>query len=107
MTAIAGVWRIIVITIVTIGTVKTGMCPVQLVITVMNREGGRLPAGGRGMAHRTIRWDDQDNVIWIQTCVVIWGMAAFTGIGRVVVIPMVTSIAIVGNGYVRSGEGVD
>ena len=84
-----------------------GMCPDQWVVIIVDREAGRFPAWSRGVTHRTIRWDHERNMVGIQTRIVIWRVTAHAGIGGVVVIAVVTGIAIICNGNVRPGEGID
>ena len=59
VTGVAGIWRGIVVAVVAGRTIACngGVRPVQGVIIIVNWEGGRFPAGGGGVAHRTIRWD--------------------------------------------------
>ena len=59
------------------------------------------------MAHGTVRRQDQRCVIGVQTGIVIRGVATFAGIGRIVVVPMVAGVAIVGNGNMRASKWVN
>lgn len=49
------------------------------------------------MAGGTIRRELQSNVVWVNSGVVIRGMAARTSVWRIVVIPVVASSTIIGN----------
>ena len=109
VTTYAGVRCIVVIAVVA-GSAIVGnsrVCPIQWVVIIVDRESSRLPARRRSMAHGTIRWDHQSNVIWIQTRIVIRGMTARTGIRGVIVIAVVTGITVICNRNVRPGEWID
>ncbi len=99
VTARASVRRAVVIPVVTGSALvrDLGMRTVQRIIIVVNREGSRLPARRRGMAHRAIRRDIQGCVVRIGTSVVIGRVATRAGIGRIGIVPVVTSGAIAGN----------
>ncbi len=109
VTTYAGVRCIVIISIVAGGAIvgDACVCPIQWIIIVVDRESCRLPARRRGMAHGTIRWDHQSNVIGIQARIVIRCMTTRTGIRGVVVIAVVTGIAVIRNRYVRPGEWID
>ena len=59
------------------------------------------------MATLTIGGELRSLVVGIGSVVVIGQMAAHTSVGRIVVIAVVTGGAVVGNGSVRSVEGVE
>ncbi len=59
-------------TVIGNGSVRAG----KRIIIIVNREGGRFPAGRRGVAHRTIRWQVQRHVVRIGTAIEISGMAS-------------------------------
>jgi hypothetical protein len=107
VTAHAGIWRIVVIPIVAIHTTCDGrVCPVQRIIIVVDRERGRFPTRLCRVAHRTVRRNGQRNVVRIEACVVIRRVTALTSVRRVVIIPVVTCIAVIGNRNMRPCEGV-
>lgn len=83
------------------------MGAIKGVITVVNREARRFPAWAGRMAHGTIRRDVQGHMVRVKAAVVIRCVTTGTGIGGVGVVPLVTGVAIVGNGYVRAREGID
>ena len=103
----AGGRGIVIVSMMAIITGSSLVRPVQWPVTVVYREGGWLPGWRGRMTHRAIRWDDQGYVIRIQARIVIWRVTARAGIGRVVVIAVVTGIAIICNGNVRPGEGIN
>ena len=106
MASETGVWRVIVIAIVAGGAIiRNGYVrSIEYIIVIVDREGRRRPTGIRSMAHRTIRRNIDRLVIRIYRLVVISCMATYASVWRVVVISLVTGIAIVSNGDVRSGE---
>lgn len=59
------------------------------------------------MAHGTVCRQDQRYMIWVQAGIVIRGVTTFAGIGRIVVVPMVAGVAIVGNGNVGASKWVN
>lgn len=73
----------------------------------MDRETGRGPTRGSRVAHGAIRRKHQGKVVRVGTSVVIRCVTACASIRGIVVIPMVTSITIVGNGDVRSSEWIN
>ncbi len=83
MAAVTGIGRIVVIPVVTNGTIVCNrrMCTVQRIIIVVNRESSRRPPRSGRMAHGTIRRDIQIQVF---------------GIGGLVKIRRVTSRALCG-----------
>ena len=84
------------------------MRPVQRVIIVVNRERSRFPTRGCRVAHRTIRWDVQRNVIGVGCPIKIRGVTARAGIRRIVEVPSdMTKGTVVGNGYMRPCEWVN
>ena len=110
VTTHAGVRRVVVVPVVTSRAIigNTRMCPVQIVIIVVNRECGRLPTRGGRVAHGAIGRDVQCNVIGVGRPVKIRGVTTRAGIGRIVEIPSnMTKSAVVRNGYMRSSEWVN
>ena len=108
VTTHAGVRRIVVVPVVTSRAIigNTRMCPVQIVIIVVNRECGRLPTRGGRVAHGAIRRDHQRSVIWIQTRVVIGRVATCASIGCIGIVAVVACITIGSDGYMRSCKGI-
>ncbi len=79
VTAVASIGRVVVVPSgMTKGAIvgNRGVCAVQHVIIVVDRECGRLPTGGRRVAHRAIRGDIQRNVVRVGRAVKICGMAS-------------------------------
>ncbi len=69
--AYAGIGRIVVITMVTGSAIIGNGCmrAVQNIVIIVDREGRRHPARGRGMAHGAISWNIQGYVLRIGTCI--------------------------------------
>lgn len=67
VTAITGVWRVVVIAVVTIGTLVCNghMRSLQHIIVVVDWEGGRLPIGIGGMALLAVIRNANGNVIGV------------------------------------------
>ena len=88
MTAIAGIWCRVIITVMTRRTIigNRGMCTVQSIIIVVYRERGRIPARCSRMAHCAIRRNAQRYVVRVGGLVKICRMTTRTSIGRIVII---------------------
>jgi hypothetical protein len=65
---------------------------------------GRRSPGGRGMAVLASRWETCGSVVRIGSRVIIGGMATVTGGWGIVIITIVASCTIVGNGGMRTSE---
>ena len=109
VTAIAGIGRCVIITVVASSTIigNSGVCPVQRIIIVVNRERRRFPARSRCVAHGAVRRKAQRYVVGVHGLVKICCMATVTGIGCVGKIAVVTGITVICYGYVRSCERID
>lgn len=59
------------------------------------------------MAHRTIGRNPKGHVVGIQALTEIRTVTTVTSIGRIRIIPLVTGVAIIGYGHVRTCERVD
>ncbi len=97
-----GVGCIVVVTVMTCCAVIADhdMCPGQHVVVVMDREGGRHPVRRRSMAHRTVGRETQSLVVGIGAAIEISCMTSGTGVGGIVVIAVVASRTVAGDGYV-------
>ena len=94
--------RCIVVVAVVAGRAVVGHCcvrTVQRMVIVVDGKGGRHPVH-IGVASRTVSRDAERVVIGVGRLVVIRCVAARTGIGRVVIVAVVTGIAVIGNGCV-------
>ena len=99
MTSGTGIWCVVIVTIVA-GRTVAGYSRVrtnQLVEVVVYGEGSRCPSCIGGVAGFTTRGQIQRNVAGIDTLCVIIGVATRTGIGRIVIVPLMTLVA----GYAR------
>ena len=80
MAAVAGVWRVVVIAVVTnsavVGDGRVGA--MQGIVIIMDRERGRLPVRRRSVTHGAIRREVERCVFWIDAAIVIRGMASGT-----------------------------
>ena len=84
------------------------MRPVQYIEIVVHREFRRHPARCRAVAHRAVIGQIQGHVSGIYTLVVVRLVATGTGVGRAgVIAPHMTSCAVVGDGDVCPGEGIE
>lgn len=97
--AVASVGRVVVIAIVTSSAIirDASVGPVQRIIIVVNREGGRLPARRCCVTHGTIRRYVQCRVLRVGALVIIGRMTTIAGIRGIVVIAVVTGVAIIRN----------
>jgi len=109
VTTVASVWCVVVISIVTSRTIvrNNGMSAIEHIIVIVVCKRSRIPTGVGCVARFTICRKCQVYVIWIGGLIVIGLVAASTSIRRVVVIAVVTSVAIIGNFYVCSGERIE
>ena len=109
MTAFTCVRRVVVIAVVARRTVvrDNGMSAIEHIIVIVVCKRSRIPTGVGCVARFTICRKCQVYVIWIGGLIVIGLVAASTSIRRVVVIAVVTSVAIIGNFYVCSGERIE
>jgi hypothetical protein len=80
--------------------------PIQHIVIAVNGEGRRVPIRVGRMAHGTICWNGQSHMVRIGRLVVVVDVAALACVGRIVVIPIVTGITIVGNDYVGSCQRI-
>ena len=98
--AVTSVRRIVVVPIVTDGTIvlNGSMGAAQHIVIVVNGEGSRVPIRYCGMAHVAICRYSQCHVIGVGGLVVIGDVAALAGVRRVVVIAVVANRTIVGYG---------
>ena len=90
-----GIRGIVVVAVVAVNTVCAEVFPIKNPITVMDGEGGRVPARIGGVAHGTIRWDAQCSVVGVGTLVVIRLMATHAGIWCVVIVAVVAFCTII------------
>ena len=106
---VTSVRRTVIITVVAYRTIIANgrVRPVQRVIIVVNRECRRLPARGRRVAHGAIRRDGKRYVVGIGARIVIRRVTTGTSVGRVVIIALVACVAIIGNGNMCTGEGIN
>ena len=102
MTGKTRIRRIVVIAVMADRTIIRYHCvrTVQLVIVIVNREGRRVPTRCCRMAHRAIGGNGQGCMIRIGSGGIFRRVTAGTGVWRVAVIAVVTSITIVGDRYV-------
>ena len=67
VTGVAGIGRVVVVAVVAGGTISCncGVCTVQGIVIIVDRESGWFPTGRRGVTHRTVGGYCQGAVIWI------------------------------------------
>ena len=106
--AVAGVGCIVVIAIVAHCTAvgNGSVCPVECIIIIVNREGGRFPVRSRCVAHGTIGRQIQGHMVWVGTRVVIGRVATCASIGCIGIVAVVAGITIGSDGYMRSCKGI-
>ena len=108
MTSITSIGCVIVIPVMASRTIicNYGMCPVQSIVIIVDRECSRLPTRIGCMTHGAVGRYSQIDVIWIATAIVCRGMTARTGIGCIIVIPVMACRTIVRDRNMRSCKRV-
>lgn len=104
-----GIGCIIIVAVVASGAVSGNdcVCSVQHVIVIMDRKISRHPVRRCRMAGSTIRGEAQRLVVWVNTLAVVLRMAAVTGVGRIVVVPVVAGGTIIGNNHMSAGKRIN
>ena len=101
--------RIVIISVVAGGAVigNDCVCSVQHVIIIMDRKISRHPVRVCRMTGSAIRGEAQRLMVRVHTLAVILCMTAVTGIRRIVVVPVVTGGAIIGNSHMSTGKRIN
>ena len=105
---VASVRCVVVIAVVASSTVAGNgrMCPVKRIEIVVYRECSGLPTRGSGVAGGTVSRQAQCAVVGVGAGIVIRCVAPRAGIGRIGIIAVVASVAVVCNGYVGSSKRI-
>ena len=95
--ACTSIRRVVIIPVVAGGAIagNGSMRPVQHIIIIVDAKGGRRPARRRRMAALTVHREAQRLVVRVHTLGVVLGMATVTGIGGIVVVPVVAAHTII------------
>ena len=107
--AVAGIGCIVVIAVVTSCAVvgNRGMCAIQGIERIMNRETCGFPTGRGGVAHGAIHGEIELRVVGIACLGIICVMTTVAGVWRIVKVAVVAGITIVGNGDMRTGKRIN
>ena len=104
----AGVGRIVVITVVAGHTVigNSRMRAIERIVVVVVGKSRRCPAGLGGVAARTVIAEAQRHVVGVAGLVKIRAVATRTGVRGVVIVPVMTGCAVVGDQRMASCQGI-
>ena len=106
---VAGVGCAVVIAVVTGSAVISDGCmsAVQCIIVAVNRERSRLPTRNGRVTDRTVARKAERYVVRIRGLVKIGRVTTVAGVWRIVEIAVVTGVAVVGNGNMRSRKRIN